>query len=175
MQCRNPGLPGPTITKEYESIFEGAVLIKRIAVSSSVTGKTLFAVKSDTVFDPEFRSASLCHRMMSAGAGSGSDPRTSIPATQIVGDIIQRGGNNKVCSGAQFVLANLKTGSGLAQYLYKMNDEYVWVPYGMPSSYWNAHGWMMSGVGTFLDKNHSASKSATTCSTATRSSLAPLS
>ncbi len=149
--CRNRHLPRLKITKRYRLIdAQAQSLAKHISVSASVKKQTLLGVSSNTLFDPEFRRDSFYNRMMSAGVRGGSDQRATIPATEITQDIIQRGGNDEACGWGQFVLANPKTGTGLAQYLYKMNGHYVWVPYAMTSSYWNRHGWEMGVMGTFL-------------------------
>ncbi len=149
--CRNRYLPELKIVKQYRLIGgQARSLIKRVSVSANVKKQTLLGISSNTLFDPNFRRDSLYNRMMSAGVRGGSDKRATIPAKDITEDIIQRGGNNEACGWGQFVLANTKTGTGLAQYLYKMNDQYVWVPYAMTSSYWNQHGWEMGMMGTFL-------------------------
>jgi len=150
-RCTNPDLEGVTITKRYELRDDGAVLSKRVSVSGESSEKTLMGISSNTIFDPAFREPSLYSRLMSAGAAGGSDWRPTHPATEIVGNSIQRGGGNKACGWAQMIMVNPATGSGAAQYLYKLNDQYVWVPYSMPSSYWNEQGWEMSVLGTFLD------------------------
>ncbi len=150
--CRNPHLAGLRINKRYELHDGGKMLSKRVAVSADVEEMTLLGISSQTIFDPDFRAESLYNRMMSAGANIGSDRRPTIPAEQITGKIVQRAGNRKAAGWAQFVLANTGTHTGVAQYLYKMNDQYVWFPYGMTSSYWDPHGWEISVLGTFLER-----------------------
>ncbi len=148
--CRNPLLPGLTIRKEYRLKQTGHILSKRILVSQPADENTLLGVYTDTVFDPAFRAASRYNRVMPSGSSGGSDDRASIDAGEITGDFIQRGGNNKACGWAQFVMANTDTHTGIGQYLYKVDGQYVWSPYAMPSSYWNERGWQISFLGTFL-------------------------
>ena len=151
-RCTNPDLAGLTITKRYELVDDGPMLSKRVEVSKKVSEQTLIGVSSSTIFDPAFRTPSLYSRLMSAGAAGGSEWRPTLPASEIAGNNIQRGGFNKACGWAQMIMANRETDTGAAQYLLKLNGEYVWVPYSMTSSYWNDHGWEMSVLGTFLDE-----------------------
>jgi hypothetical protein len=152
LECFNPLIPGLVIRKEYRLLEEGRMLSKRIHVSQSTTGRTLLGVTSDTVFDPAFRASSRYNRVMPSGSAGGSDERPTIDAGEITKDFIQRGGSNKACGWAQFVMANKKTNTGIGQYLYKVDGQYVWTPYAMPSSYWNERGWQISFLGTFLDE-----------------------
>jgi hypothetical protein len=150
--CRNPLSPGLTIRKEYRLLHEGRMLSKRIHVSQATAGRTLLGVFTDTVFDPVFRASSRYNRVMPSGSAGGSDERPSIDAGEITKDFIQRGGANKACGWAQFLMVNRETGTGAGQYLYKTNGQYVWSPYAMPSSYWNERGWQISFLGTFLNE-----------------------
>ncbi|MFA5865529.1 MAG: sugar-binding protein [Phycisphaerae bacterium] len=150
LTCENSDLPELTMIKRYQLLNDGRILSKHIQVQGNLKDRMLFSISSKTLFDPQFREASMYNRMMSCGASGGSDQRATIPAREIVRPVIQRGGNNKKCGCAQFCLANLKTETGVAQYLYTLKDQYVWMPYAMPSSYWNLEGWEMSVLGIFL-------------------------
>jgi hypothetical protein len=152
LECFNPLIPGLVIRKEYRLLDEGRLLSKRIHVSQPTSGRTLLGVFTDTVFDPSFRASSRYNRVMPSGSAGGSDERPTIDAGEITKDLIQRGGSNKACGWAQFVMANKKTNTGIGQYLYKIDGQYVWTPYAMPSSYWNERGWQISFLGTFLDE-----------------------
>ena len=148
--CRNPILSGLKIVKRYELLNDGRILAKQVGVSQPGTDKRLLGMSSATIFDPEFRKTSRYNRVMSSGSAGGSDNRPTIDAAEVTRDMIQRGGSNKACGYAQFVLANKSTGTGLSQYLFKIDGQYVWIPYAMPSSYWNALGWEISFLGTFV-------------------------
>ena len=148
--CANPLIPGLVIRKEYRLMDEGRMLAKRIHVSQPTDGRALLGIFTDTVFDPSFRASSRYSRVMPSGSSGGSDERPTIGADEITKDFIQRGGNNKACGWAQFVMANTATGTGVGQYLYKIDGQYVWSPYAMPSSYWNERGWQISFLGVFL-------------------------
>ena len=148
--CSNPDFPGLTITKEYQ--LQSRMLIKRVSVSSTVKEKSLFTSSSYTLFDKEFRNESYYNRILSSGASGGADNRATIAAESITQDMIQRAGFNTPSGWSQFLLLHGRTSSGIAQYLYKIDDEYVWIPYSLNSSYWNSTGWQMSFMATFLDE-----------------------
>jgi len=148
--CKNENLPGVRLHKAYWLESNGRILAKEVIVQGKADEKKLLSISSKTVFDKEYRIQSYYNRVLSTAASGGADHRATIAAKAITKPMIQRGGFNQPCGWSQFALVNPERGGGIAQYLYKINDEYVWPPYSLNSSYWNANGWEVSFLATFL-------------------------
>ncbi|GEM_PF-1905621 len=149
--CKNEDLPGALIHKEYSLELNGRILAKKIKIKGKEKERTLLSISSRTFFDESFRKLSYYHRVLPVGATGGADKSSTLAASKVTSNQIQRAGWLSSSGWSQFVLLNPELNCGVAQYLYKLNEQFVWIPFSLDSSFWTPFGWDMAWAATFLD------------------------
>ena len=149
--CTNPAMPRLTIRKRYtlEGVGgEQRILCRRIETVADADELTLFTVTSRSLFDEAFRAPAHYHRIIVIGT-MGNLGHVFLPAGEVTASLQQRAWFVSDEGRSQFALINPDTGTGLAEYLYKENDQWTF-PQSLPSSFWTPFGWDMGVAGRFL-------------------------
>lgn len=150
----NPDLPGITLSKDY--FFAGVdgedrILCCRTEWNGRAKETTLLKVTSNTIFEEEFRKGAFYDRLFICGTAG--ELRQQLWAREIKEPLMQRAVFISTCGRAQFSAFDPVTQCGLAQYLYKVDDRWIYPEGAATMSWWHPFGWKMAGPAAFLKRN----------------------
>jgi hypothetical protein len=150
LTCTNPDLPGVVLRKRYTFAAVAdrqRLLCRRLEVAGSGAELALLKLSANAIFDRAFRDPTYYDRVFVIGTMG--EPRSQVPAKEIREPLMQRAWFNSTEGRAQFALVDPGTWTGLAGYLYRVNDRWSY-PQAMPQSYWTPFGWEMGYGAAFL-------------------------
>ena len=151
LECRNAALPGVTIRKSFSIAAvsgEARILCRRIELAGKLEQPTLFSSVSTTVFDPDFRTGARYHYVVPQGVAGNQKPL--IPAEAIARPIARRDHGTDENGRGSSSAFNPRVGAGFAQYVFKVNDQWIY-PRGLnKQTYWTNDGWQIGSGGFFI-------------------------
>lgn len=151
LQCRNAAAPFATIEKHYyfaEAGGQQRILCRRIQLSGDPEQPTLYSSVSHTIFDSDFRQDAWYHYVVPQGVAGNQQPL--IPAHKVTRPIARRDHGTDENGRGESSAFNAAIGAGLAQYVFKVNDQWIY-PRGLNrQTYWVADGWQIASAGFFI-------------------------